>query len=131
MKTKQLTREQIVDNTAQSIREKLDLLSTEMPKPSDVALRIALSDCHTTRRVNGRYKFRSRAPGRNESRPDGFEHLGDMLWRLIRYHRGSGDLMGYPFEYANDSCFDALDTVAVIVTGSRATSNWVRAIRGN
>ena len=128
MTTKNITRDQIIDNTVCSVREKLNKLSPEIAKPSDMAMRIAFSDCHTKRRVNGRYKFRATRPFRNESREEGFQDLGDMLWRLVKFHSSHGDLWSYPHEYTGDSLFEAMETVAIILTGSPAVQRWEKSL---
>jgi len=54
-----------------------------------------------------------------------------LLWGLVKFHRSSGSLWGFPW-FADAQLRDELDTLAIVLLGnrSRAAENWERAIYG-
>ena len=54
-----------------------------------------------------------------------------LLWQLVRFHRSSGSLWGFPW-FADQQLRDELDTLAVVLLGgqSSAFDAWKRAIHG-
>jgi len=54
-----------------------------------------------------------------------------LLWQLVKFHRGSGSLWGFPW-FSDAQLRDELDTLAVVLLGgqSSAADAWTRAIYG-
>lgn len=63
------------------------------------------------------------------SKPD--DDAAGLLWQLVKFHRSSGSLYGWPW-FANEQMRDELDTLAQVLLGGRSTAaaNWQRAIYG-
>lgn len=89
-----------------------------MSVPSDELAMRAVKGC-----INGRNgQWRRSKPADDEAA---------LLWQLVKFHRGSGNLWGYPW-FANDQLRDELDTLAVVLLGcqSSAADAWKRAVYG-
>lgn len=71
----------------------------------------------------------SRTGGWRRSKPKGDNAA--LLWDLVKFHRSSGSLWGFPW-FADAQTRDELDTLAIVLLGnkSRAADNWQRAIYG-
>lgn len=52
-----------------------------------------------------------------------------LLWQLVRFHRGSGSLWGFPW-FADETKRDELDTLAIVLLGGRssAADAWKKAL---
>jgi len=52
-----------------------------------------------------------------------------LLWKLVKFHRSSGSLWGYPW-FANVDQRDRLDTLAIVMLKghSRAAEAWRKAL---
>lgn len=65
--------------------------------------------------------WRKTAPRQESSR---------LLWQLVRFHRGTGNLWGYPW-FADADQRDRLDTLALVMLKghSRAAEAWRKVLR--
>jgi len=84
--------------------------------PSDELAMRAVAGCINSR--TGRWR---------RSKPDSAESA--LLWQLVKFHRGSGSLWGFPW-FADETMRDELDTLALVLLGgeSRAAAAWQRAL---
>lgn len=84
--------------------------------PSDDTARLALAGCFSQR--DGRWR---------KTKPS--NELSALLWQLVKFHRGSGNLWGWPW-FADEQTRDELDTLAVLLLGgeSRAVNAWQAAL---
>jgi hypothetical protein len=84
--------------------------------PSDDLAREALSGCVT----KGRWR---------KSKPAADKPAAQVLWQLVKFHRGGGSLYGWPW-FADEQQRDQLDTLAILLLGchSRAAEAWSRAL---
>lgn len=71
----------------------------------------------------------NRTGGWRASKPD--DDAASLLWQLVKFHRSSGSLYGWPW-FANEQMRDELDTLAQVLLGGRsnAADAWQRAIYG-
>lgn len=83
--------------------------------PSDELAREALTGCV---KADGSWRKTKPADGPAE-----------LLWQLVKFHRGSGSLYGFPW-FADAGLRDQLDTLAVLLLGgqSSAAAAWQRAL---
>ena len=53
----------------------------------------------------------------------------ELLWKLVKFHRGNGNLWGFPW-FADKTKRDQLDTLALLLLGnnSNAVKNWQRVL---
>ena len=53
----------------------------------------------------------------------------ELLWKLVKFHRGNGNLWGFPW-FADKVKRDQLDTLALLLLGnnSNAVKNWQRVL---
>jgi hypothetical protein len=63
------------------------------------------------------------------TKPD--DDTAGLLWQLVKFHRSSGSLYGWPW-FADERLRDEMDTLAQVLLGGRsnAAANWQRAIYG-
>ena len=107
----------IFDHIADNIRKLRDANTVETP--SDAVILDAITGCINSR--DGRWR-------RSKPKDDG---PAALLWDLVKFHRGTGSLYGYPW-FADKDLRDQLDTVALLLLGNRsnAADNWKRALHG-
>ena len=86
--------------------------------PSDELAKRAVRGC-----------LNNRTGGWRASKPD--DDAASLLWQLVKFHRSSGSLYGWPW-FANEQMRDELDTLAQVLLGGRsnAADAWQRAIYG-
>ena len=132
-RVKALPRCDYIQEGVNALLDKLELIRDDIAKPSRELLTAAFDSCITRRRnKRGFYGWRKSAPGRDNRahiRPE-FAEVGDQLFKLLKFHRGSGSLWGYPWEYRTSEYNDALDTAAmVMLNGSTAAESWSKVFR--
>lgn len=132
-RVKALPRCDYIAEGVDALLTKLELIRDDIAKPSRELLTAAFDSCITRRRnKRGFYGWRKSAPGRDNRdhiRPE-FAEVGDQLFKLLKFHRGSGSLWGYPWEYRTSEYNDALDTAAmVMLNGSTAAESWSKVFR--
>lgn len=95
----------------------MDRLREGTPKPTRDEAIEAIAGCINSR--TGRWM---------KSKPKG--ELPGLLWDLVRFHRGSGSLWGFPW-FADSDTRDRIDTLALVLLGgqSKAADAWGRALR--
>ena len=96
---------------------KLDADSAEYTLPDDELAERAIRGCLNSR--SG--KWRKTKPAKCDD--------AKLLWELVRFHQGSGNLWGYP-HFAEPVLRDKLDTLAlVLLAGHSAAANaWQYAL---
>lgn len=109
--------EAIFDHIAENIRKIRD--AGNVATPSDAVILDAITGCINSR--DGRWR-------RSKPKDDG---PASLLWDLVKFHRGTGSLYGYPW-FSDKDMRDQLDTVALLLLGNRsnAATNWKRALYG-
>ena len=94
----------------------------ELVLPPDQVAFDAMACC-----LNGR----SKTLQWRKTKPDG-DHAG-LLWQLVKFYRGNGNLHGYPMLYCNREELDQFDTLAQVILyaigqPNTASAAWERAI---
>ena len=107
----------IFDHISDNIKKLRDV--GNVATPSDAVILDAITGCINSR--NGTWR---------RSKPKG-DAPASLLWDLVKFHRGTGSLYGYPW-FADKDLRDQLDTVALLLLGNRsnAANNWTRALYG-
>lgn len=104
----------------EALQDNLDTLREKgnVSTPSDQEALEAIAGCLN---VTGNY------PSWRVSKPQ--EETSVLLWQLVKFHRGSGSLWGYPF-FGDRELIDRMDTLALLLIGnqSRAAQNWKKAL---
>lgn len=92
-------------------------LSKNLKQPSPEEAIEAIAGC--LNKNNG--SWRKTAPRPESSR---------LLWQLVRFHRGNGNLWGFPW-FADPDQRDRLDTLALVMLKghSRAAAAWREVLR--
>ena len=112
------------DDAAQAIMEAVTGSLQVLRNAGNVAVP---SDDLAMRAVRG--CLNNRTGGWRASKPADDESA--LLWQLVKFHRSSGSLFGWPW-FANEQMRDELDTLAQVLLGgqSNAAKAWQRAIYG-
>ena len=82
-------------------------------------MELAIVNCINSR--NGRWR---------KTAPDYRKYPeSELLWKLVKFHRGNGNLWGFPW-FADKVKRDQLDTLALLLLGnnSSAVKNWQRVL---
>ena len=92
-------------------------LSDTLKQPTESEAIEAIAGC--LNKNNG--TWRKTAPKQETSR---------LLWQLVRFHRGTGNLWGFPW-FADADQRDRLDTLALVMLKghSRAAAAWREVLR--
>lgn len=95
----------------------MDKLREGTPKPTRDEAIEAIAGCINSR--TGQWK---------RSKPK--SELPGLLWDLVKFHRGSGSLWGFPW-FADSDTRDRIDTLALVLLGgkSNAADAWGKVIR--
>ena len=95
----------------------MDKLREGTPKPTREEAIEAIAGCINSR--TGRWK---------RSKPK--DELAGLLWDLVKFHRGSGSLWGFPW-FADEATRKRIDTLALVLLGgqSNAADAWGKALR--
>lgn len=83
------------------------------------AMELAIVNCINSRNGNWR-----------RTAPDALKFPeSSLLWKLVKFHRGNGNLWGFPW-FADKDKRDQLDTLALLLLGnnSNAVKNWQRVL---
>tara|TARA_R110002050_G_scaffold149887_1_gene276541 strand:- start:159 stop:524 length:366 start_codon:yes stop_codon:yes gene_type:complete len=98
----------------------MNKLSDKVAKPDATEAIKAIAGCLNSR--NG--KWRKTVPSRSCQE-------SQLLWRLVRFHGGNGDLWGFPW-FADHDTRDRMDTLAQVMHNghSSAADAWRKAMHG-
>jgi len=96
----------------------MDKLSDKLAKPDATEAIKALAGCLNSRTG----KWRKTLPSRSCQE-------SQLLWRLVKFHCGNGNLWGFPW-FADADQRDRLDTLAIVMLKghSRAAEAWRQAL---
>lgn len=95
----------------------MDRLREGTPKPTRDEAIEAIAGCINSR--TGQWK---------RTKPKG--KLAGLLWDLVKFHKGSGSLWGFPW-FADEATRERIDTLALVLLGgqSNAADAWGKALR--
>jgi len=104
---------EVIWNEIEDSLLRLDSTIGKPTKPEGIA---AISGCMNSR--TGQWR-KSRPPS----------NIPALLWSLVKFHRGNGDLWGWPW-FADTDTRDRLDTLAIVLLAgkSNAADAWRKAI---
>ena len=97
----------------------MDKVSDKLAKPDATEAIKAIAGCLNARNGNWRKTLPSRSCEESQ-----------LLWRLVKFHCGNGNLWGFPW-FADAAKRDRLDTLALVMLKgqSRAAEAWREVLR--